>query len=226
MTNEKETAGNDKPDPDEKKCFDPCWYGHVERRWIEMCTLRKYFESLKVRDLIVGRIALFLLLSVSILTIAVPSLTADFYGKIIVSFVTAFSTVALYWVGNNGYVLSVAGLFNMIIDKNFSPLKNFGDINEEEMRCVEEQKLLLSNYAADCPDLTLLHVLHGNRTKKDTDDEYRRLANSPRFREKLKVNCFMFILAHFFACENIADEKIRVMATIDDIVRKVEDKED
>ncbi len=216
MAKEKQTAEEKKSD----------WDRHVRKRWIEMCTLRKYFESLKVRDLIIGRIALFLLLLVSTLTIVVHDLTNNFCGKIIVSLLTVFPTVALYWVGKNGYVLSIAGLFHMIIDKNFSPLKNMGDIADKKMKCVEEQKLLLSNYAADCPDLTLLQVLHGDRIRKDANDKYRHLANNPRFRKKLEVNCCIFILAHFFACERIADKKIRIMGVIEDEVNKKQEEED
>ena len=219
MTGGKEVTEKEKSDLDGEECKQQ-WDKHVKNRWIEMCTLRKYFESLKFRDLIVGRIALLLLLSVSIITIAVPNLTETLCGKLIVSFVTVFSTVALYWVGNNGYVLSVAGLFNMIIDKNFSPQQNFSDITKENMKCIEEQRLLLSNYAADCPDLTLLHVLHGNRVRKDVNNKYRQIANNPRFRKELKVCCFTFVLAHFFACEMIADEKIRIIGVIQDEVDK------
>ena len=204
----------------------PGWDKYVRGRWIEMCTLRKYFESLKVRDLIIGRIALLILLFVSTLTIAVHDLTDNLCGKIIVSLLTVFPTVALYWVGKNGYVLSIAGLFHMIIDKNFSPLKNMRDITEQKMECVEEQKLLLSNYAADCPDLTLLQVLHGDRIRKDANVKYRHLANNPRFRKKLEVNCCIFILAHFFACERIADKKIRIIGVIEDEVNKKQKEED
>ena len=195
-----------------------------ELRFDITCPMR-YFESLKVRDLIVGRIAMLLLLSLSIVTISIPSMADPWWGKLIIAVFTVFPTVALYWVGKNGYFLSVSSLFNMILHKNLTPLKMRHGIPQNQAECIEEQKTLLSSYVADCPNLVLLLMLHVNYANKIINEDYRRLADSSRFREQLKVNFWIFILAHFFACQRIADEKIRIIRIIEDEVNKKEKEE-
>ena len=182
--------------------------------------LKRYFESLKVRDLIIGRIALLILLSVSTLTIAAPSWTGYEAARITIAFLTLFATVALYWVGKNGYIFSVTGLLDIVINRNFGAFHDFDKTSREKMERIEEQRLLLDNYASDCPNFSLLQFFHYIHTKKNIDTDFRRLADSPRFRGKLEINFWILILAHFFVCQRIANRKDRVMRIIFDEVNK------
>ena len=195
---------------------------YVDFLWLEVASSMIYFESLKVRDIIVGRLALLLLLSLSIVTISIPGMADPWWGKIIIAVFTVFPTVALYWVGKNGYFLSISSLFHMILHKELTIPQMHHGIAKNKAECIDEQRALLESYVADCPKLSLLLVLHGNRARKSINDDYRRLADSPCFREQLKVSRWKYFLAHFFTCQMIANKKIHTMRVIQDEVDKKE----
>ena len=191
---------------------------NVNALWIEIHSTKEYFESLKLRDTIIGRCVLVL----SVFLIALGLAEEMYLPNWLEAFFSFTFIMLLYWLAQNGYFATVAALFTVILESNFNPWsKNTETLDDKDIERIEEQRALLTNYASNCPLLPLLYFIHQNRVKKLTSPFYRKYADSPRFREKLKPNCFMYILAHFLPCEKYADQKNRVMASIDDRIYKI-----
>ena len=187
----------------------------IDALWSEIYILKLYFESLKFRDTIIGRCVL----GLSVAWIVIDFSATPLWLELLPAFVFV---MLLYWIAQNGYFATTAALFSMILENNFNLwLKNMENLNEKDIERIEGQRVLLTNYAADCPSLRLLYFIHQNRVKKLMSSTYRKYADSPRFREKLKPNGVMYMLAHFLPCEKYADQKYRVMASIDDKVYQI-----
>ena len=187
----------------------------IDALWSEIYILKLYFESLKFRDTIIGR---------CVLALSVAWIVLDFPETLLLlELLPAFIFVMLlYWIAQNGYFATIAALFSMILENNFNLwLKNIKNLTKEDIKYIEGQRVLLTNYAAECPSLRLLYFIHQNRVKKLMSPFYRKYADSPRFREKLKPNCVMYMLAHFLPCEKYAEQKYRVMTSIDDKVYQI-----
>ena len=184
----------------------------IDNLWLEIYTLNLYFESLKFRDTILGRCALVL----SVIWIFVDVSPSIHWFEVLPAFIFV---MLLYWVAQNGYLATISALFSMLLENSFNPwLKNTKNLKEEDINLIEEQRALLTNYAAECPSLRLLCFIHQNRAKKIISPAYRFYADNQEFREKLKVNCLWNFLAHFLPCEKCADKKYSVMYEIDDLV--------
>ena len=178
--------------------------------WSEIYILKLYFESLKFRDTIIGRCVLVL----SVSWIFVELAEGLHWFEILPAFVFI---MLLYWITQNGYFATVTALLSMILENNFNLWsKNTETLTQKDIEHIERQRVLLTNYTAEGPSLRLLYFIHENRVKKLLSSPYRKYADSSRFREKLKPNCVMYMLAHFLPCEKYAYQKYRVMASIDD----------
>ncbi len=188
--------------------------------WSEIDILKKYFESLKFRDTIIGRFAL--VSSVAWIFVDLPE--SLYWLEILPAFLFV---MLIYWVAQNGYFATIAALFSMVLENNFNPwLKNTDELDKENIKLIEEKRVLLTNYAAAAPNLRLLYFIHRNRIKKSMSLSYRFYAEHPRFKKELKIGFCRYLIAHFLPCERYTDKKIRAMTSINDIIRKIKHKED
>ena len=188
----------------------------IDALWSEIYILKLYFESLKFRDTIIGRCVLVL----SVSWIFVELAEGLHWLEILPAF---FSVMLLYWIAQNGYFATTAALFSMILENNFSPwLKNVEKITEKDIERIEEQRVLLTNYAAASPKLSLLYFIHQNRVKKLKSPSYRFYAEHPQFKKALTIGFTRNLIAHFFPCEKYTEKKLHVMASIEKILLEIE----
>ena len=181
----------------------------IDALWVEIYTLKQYYESLKFRDTIIGRLAL--VLSVAWMFVNISESLHWF--EVLPAFLFI---MLLYWVAQNGYFATIAALLSIVQENNFNPwLKNTDRLGEEDIKRIEEQRVLLANYAVASPKLPLLYFIHENSAKKIVYPPYQFFANNPRFRKKLKVNLMMNFFAHFLPCERYTNKKYRVMVSIE-----------
>ena len=190
----------------------------IDALWTEVYILKQYFEALKLRDTIIGRCVL----GLSVAWIVIDFSETPLWLELLPAFVFV---MLLYWIAQNGYFATTAALFSMILENNFSPwLKNIEKIAEKDIKRIDEQRVLLTNYAAAAPKLSLLYFIHQNRVKKIKSHSYRFYAEHPYFKKALKIGFTRNIIAHFLPCEKYTEKKLHVMASIETTILEIKDR--